>query len=323
MGKRRGVEEVLDGLAALRRIPVSPEGRAEIVAALRHKSNIVAAKAADVARELKLPDVCPALQQAFARFLKGESADRGCVATTAIARAALELECQASDLFNAGIRHVQRESSGGPPQDMAAELRGLCAMGLVMVRDREALEKATDLLADPESTARIGAVRALSYAGREDAALVLRLKALMGDTEPDVLAESFAALFHLAPEKSLEFVARFLDSSHETTCQDAALAIGASRQAGAFAILRDRYVEAGDPSIRPSLLVAIATVRSPEAVQFLLERVETEKPGLAAEAIRALRIFRGEESVRAKVVEIADRRGDEVLRRALAEMAKA
>jgi hypothetical protein len=323
MGKRRGVEEVLDGLAALRRIPASPEGRAEIVAALGHKANIVAAKAADVARALKLGDVCPALQQAFARFIKGDAADRGCAATTAIARAALELECRASELFNAGIRHVQRESSGGPPRDVAAELRGLCAMGLVMVRDSGALEKAADLLADPESTARIGAVRALSYAGHEDAALVLRFKALTGDTDPDVLAECFAALFHLAPEKSLEFVARFLDSSHETTCQDAALAIGASRQAGAFAILRDRYVAGRDRSMRPSLLLAIATVRSPEAVQFLLERVETEKPDLAAEAIRAMGVFRHDPSVSAKLSEIVDRRGDEALRSALVAMSKA
>jgi HEAT repeat protein len=319
MGKRRGAEEVLDDLAALRGKPASPETARAISAALGHKINFVAAKAADVARELNVDGLCGPLQEAFTRFLGGGAADRGCVATTAIARAAVELRCPAAELFNAGIRHVQKER---PPDDAASELRGLCALGLVMSRDPEAIEKAADLLADPEPTSRAGAVRALAYAGHEDAALVLRFKALTGDKEPEVLAECFAALFQLAPQKSLAFVARFLDSNLETTREDAALAIGASRQPGAFALLRDRYLAGRNPSLAPMLLLGIATVRSPEAVQFLLARVEEESRSLAVEAIRAMGIFRHDQALRAKVSEIVDRRSDEMLRRAFEQMAR-
>jgi hypothetical protein len=323
MGKSRGVEDVLDGLAALRGKPVTPEGRAAIIKALGSKHNIVAGKAADVARELKVRDICAELQQAFDRFLKGDPRDKGCAATTAIARAALELECDAGALFNGGIRHVQREGPYDSPSDAAAELRGLCALGLVMVRDPHMMEKAADLLADDAPTARIGAVRALAYSGREDAALVLRFKSLTGDDEPDVISECFAALFQLAPDRSLEFVGKFLDSSDEATRENAALAIGASRQPEALAMLRSHYSPRMWPGLRATLLLAIATVRSPEAVQFLLSVAEQETPEAAVDAVRALSMFRHDHELREKLAGIVENRGDERLRRALAEMTKA
>ena len=323
MAKSRGVEDVLDGLAAIRGKPVTPEGRVAIIRALSSKHNFVAAKAADVARELKVRDIGAELQQSFDRFLKGDPRDKGCAATTAIARAALELECDVGQLFNAGIRHVQREGPYDAPSDAAAELRGLCALGLVMVRDPHMMEKVADLLADNAPTARIGAVRALAYSGREDAALVLRFKALTGDDEPDVIAECFTALFQLAPEPSLEFVAKFLDSSDEATRENAALAIGASRRPGALEVLRGHYSPRMWPGLRATLLLAIATVRSAGAVQFLLSVVEREKPDAAVDAVRALSIFRHDQELRDKLAAIVEERGDDRMRRALAEMTKA
>lgn len=322
MGKSRAVEDVLDGLSALRGKPLTPEGRAAIVKALASKHNFVAAKAADIARELKSRDVGAELQQAFDRFIKGDPRDKGCAATTAIARAALELECEAGGLFNAGIRHVQREGPYDAPSDAAAELRGLCALGLVMVRDLQMMDKATDLLADDAPTARIGAVRALAYSGREDAALVVRFKSLTGDDEPDVIAECFTALFQLAPDRSLEFVARFLDSSDEATRENAALAIGASRRPGALEVLRGHYSPRMWPGLRATLLLAIATVRSPDAVQFLLSLAEQEKPDAAVDAVRALAIFRHDQELRGKLAKIVEKRGDDRLQRAFSELAK-
>lgn len=323
MGKSRGVEDVLDELAALRGKSLTAEGRAAIMKALASKHNFVAAKAADMARELKVRDIGAELQQAFNRFLKGDPRDKACAATTAIARAALELECDTGELFNAGIRHVQREGPYDAPSDAAAELRGLCALGLVMVRDPQMMEQSTDLLADDAPTARIGAVRALAYSGREDAALVLRFKAQTGDDEPDVIAECFTALFQLAPERSLEFVAKFLDSSDEATRENAALAIGASRRPKALDVLRGHYSPHMWPGLRATLLLAIATVRSAEAVQFLLSVLEQEKPDAAVDAVRALAIFRHDHELRDKLAAIVEKRGDDRMRRALAEMTKA
>src|SRR5690348_10394194 len=132
MSKARSVEDVLAGIAALRGRPAGPEAREQIVTALASKANIVAAKAADIARELNVSGLCSELGEAFIRFLRDpKSADRGCAAKTAIARAALELECPEEELFRLGIRHVQMEGFG--PSDVAAELRGLCALGLVQV----------------------------------------------------------------------------------------------------------------------------------------------------------------------------------------------
>ena len=45
---------------------------------------------------------------------------------------------------------MQKEGSFGPPVDVAAELRGVCALGLVKIGYGDVLVELTDLLADVE-----------------------------------------------------------------------------------------------------------------------------------------------------------------------------
>jgi hypothetical protein len=314
MAKSHGVDDVLDQLAALRGCPVGPEAGEAIANALASKANIVAARAADVARELKVPGLCAELTTAFVRFLRDpKSPDKGCAAKTAIARAALELECPDDELFRLGIRHVQMEGSYGPPTDAAAELRGLSALGLVQTRSRGAMNEVAELLADREAQARIGAVRAFAYAGKEEGALVLRFKALSGDPDAAVVGECLTALLSLQPDEALPFVERFLDSPDEVLQEEAALALGTSRRPQALEALRRAYARARDARLRQVLLTSLASLRSPEAIDFLVSIVETERTEAAADALQALRIHRNNSALRERLAQAVTTRADSSL----------
>ncbi|HSU67786.1 MAG TPA: HEAT repeat domain-containing protein [Tepidisphaeraceae bacterium] len=308
MAKARGADELLNSLSGLRGTPLTDAGREFIAKGLASRVNFAAAKAAELVREFKLAGHCADLQDAFGRFLK--AGDKGCAALTAAARAALELECPAEELFRAGIRHVQMEGSFGPPVDVAAELRGLSALGLVMVRAKGFMNHLADLLADPEPTARIGAIRALAYSGREDGALLLRFKASGGDEDPAVIGECLTALLQLQPRDALPLVERFLDSDEESLCEEAALALGSSKAAGAFELLKARYFPHADPQFRRVLLTAMATQRSAAASEFLTSLVGTEPAPLAAEVLKTMRIYRNDSAVRQALSQIVQTRND-------------
>src|SRR4051794_23936856 len=126
-------DPVETALAALDDIPVrTPEGRKQIAKALAGKSNLVAAKAARIVGDAQWADLKEELATAFARFVRqGGSLDKGCKATVAIARALFAMDYDNAELYLTGMRHVQMEPVWGGSVDTAAELRGICAMGLV------------------------------------------------------------------------------------------------------------------------------------------------------------------------------------------------
>jgi HEAT repeat protein len=315
MAKKRTVEEVLAGLSALRGRPVTDEARKEIISALGSRVSFVVAKAADLARELKITGMSAELRQAFDRFLNDSKvSDKGCAAKTAVARAALELECGDEELFRAGIGHVQMEGSYGEPVDVAAELRGLCGMGLVQVRSRAAMNCLAELLNDRESAARTGAVRALVYSARAEAVLLLRFKALAGDREPAVIGECLAGLLSLEPREAMEFVGRFLDSSSDAIRDEAVLALGTSKEPAALGMLEGQYSKTSDRPFQQILLTSIAGLRLPGAVDFLISIIETERPAAAADALAAARIFRNDPAVRERIARAVASRADSVLR---------
>ena len=316
MAKSRGADAMLETLAAIKHQSLSPQVRAQLAEALKSKFGFIVAKAAELARQFKFVDLYPELAAAFERFLHDPKfPDPGCAAKVAITRTALELDCPAEQLYLTGIRHVQMEGSFGPPVDVASELRGLCALGLVQIRHRGVMPLLVDLLMDDEPTAQIGAVRALASTGREDAALLLRLKVLAGDREPDVLAECFMAMLQLAPADSMPFVERYLDAPEDSLRDGAALAIGASRLSSAVAILCSRYSFSMDRDFRPTLLLALATCRSTEAIDFLVGLIASEAPPAAGEAVAALALYRHDATLRQRVEKaVADRNSDSLSR---------
>ena len=300
--KTSSLEDQLTRLADLRGQPPSPEVRGEVAGFLNDKSSLLAAKAARIAGEWQSTELIPELLSAFERFLvKPEVTDKSCGAKTEIIKALCKLEHSSPSVFLRGIRYVQMEAVWGLPVDTAAELRGLSAIGLAQTAYPEALEEILPLLLDAERGARIGAVRAIAACGLPGDALVLRLKALSGDQETEVLGECFAALLRVEPAKSLTFVATFLDAGQEAVAEAAALALGDARLESAFTVLRGAFQQPRSRALRRTLLLAIALLRREPAIDFLLELVRTGDGQTFADAVAALAIYEQDPKLRERL----------------------
>lgn len=298
------VEQALDRLSALKN-ESGPAVAAELKAFLKNRSNLVVAKAARIAGQGKATDLVPDLVQAFHRFMQNPSKlDKGCAATTGIADALYELDYIEPDIYLLGIHHVQMEGSFGPPVDAAAKLRAASALGLARTRHPAALDEIVTLLVDQWTEARIGAVRALATNGGEAGVLLLKLRILTGESEPDVLAECFSGLLACAPERSLALIDGHIDSqdSEDTAVAEAALlALGSSRLPEALNLLKARWERTASGPLRKTLLLAIGMIRSEQAIEFLVSLLSECSIATAHDVVTALALFRANEKVRSQV----------------------
>lgn len=298
-------DPILAALARLDEIPLhTPEGRKQMAKALAAKSNLVVAKAARIVGDAQWTELTTDLAAAFERFLnRGAEIDKGCAATKAIARALFHMDYDEPDLYLKGMRHVQMEPSWGGSIDTAAELRATCAMGLANTRHRDKLKALVDLLADREWQARAGAVRALAAAGSEAAVLLLRLKALTGDREAEVLADCFSALLQLEGGDAVSFVTAFADSPNDEVREAAILALGASRRDDAVEWMKQRFGETVDPQTRKCLLLSLATARTEPAIDFLIDVIREGSAHASQLAVSAMEVNRGDASLQQRVEE--------------------
>jgi HEAT repeat protein len=316
----RPLEDVLAALRRVRESPQAPESVEALRAALRGPSSHAAARAARLVAELGVRGLEAELQAAFARFIERPEKDPGCTAKAAVVDALTRLEHDDPAVFLQGIRHVQMEPVFGGRVDTAVALRGACGLGLAAMGYHDALLELADLLADPQAGARVAAARAIGHRGGEDGVPLLRLRAGMGEVDPEVLAECFSSLLSLDPRSSLPFVSRFLEGGEGLAAEAAALALGASRRPEAFPLLRDGVPKARDLTLRQTLFLALATLRREEAFELLLSIVRDGAAEDAAAAVSALAVQRGDERLRERVVEAAADRTEPRLRQALARL---
>jgi HEAT repeat protein len=314
----RKTEEALEDLQRLRRTFPRPAAATELRPYLRHKSNLVVAKAAKLARDFELPELQPELAAAFERFMHDPAkTDRGCSAKTEIAGALEALGATEAAVFLAGIHHVQMEGSFGPPVDTAPALRAACAMGLVHMNHPDAVVEIVTLLMDREVDARIGAVRALAYSGGPEAVPLLRLKALQPDPSVDVIGECFTALLAITPGASVDFVAPYLDAPDAAIAEAAALALGESHHSGAIEALKDRWRPFVPEPLRRSLLTGLALARAENAFEFLYSLIETSSETIGAEVISSLAVYRHDDRIRSRIGALVASRPSKVLQAAL------
>jgi HEAT repeat protein len=287
-GKRR-FEEQLDALEQLRLEPPQAVA-APLRKALTHRSNYIVAKAADLVREFRLPDLIPDLLAAFDRcFDNPIKTDPQCCAKNAISRALAALEFQEVATFLRGMRHIQLEPVWGGNSDTAATLRATCALALVpchSLPETELLTYLIELFGDKEKSVRVEAARAVELVGSPTAALLLRLKATVGGDEPEVLGACYNGIIHLDGRTAIPWVSRFLAAADDAAAE-AALAIAADRSPQAFAVLHERFLQEHDPWFQAILLSAIGLTRQQAALDFLLHLVRTESPHAEA-AIEAI-----------------------------------
>jgi hypothetical protein len=159
----------------------------------------------------------------------------------------------------------------------------------------------------------MGAVRALAANGGETGALLLRLKVLTGDSETPVLADCFAGLLATSSDKSVAFIAGYIDADDEAIAEAAMLALGESRLNTAYAVLREKWERSVGNPARKTLLVAMASSRLDDAVTFLVSLAECANVQTAGDAIEALSLYRHNERVTNRVREALAARNDKRL----------
>lgn len=311
MSKSDPIEKALDRLAELRHRDPSPRDTEEIRRFLTHKSNLVVSKAAKLVAEQRRSEFVPDLVSAFHRFMANPAQlDKRCAALTGITETLYEMDYCEPDIYLQSLRHVQMEASFGPPVDAAAALRGISAQALLRTRYEDAMAAVLPLLVDREPPARIGAVRALAINGGTAGALLLRLKVLTGDSEPEVIAECFLGLLSNAPDESLCFVAGFMDADDQAISDAAVWALGQSRLPAAFEALKNKWERTIERDQRRRILSAIAMLRLESAVELLCSIIYSENQTTASDALNALATFKSNRNIREAVATAVRKRCD-------------
>ncbi len=311
----RNVEEDIEALNPLREALAS-----EAVPALRKvladPVNLIVAKAAKIAAERQLRDLLPDLLQAFDRlFEKAAARDPQCWGKNAISQALVALEHRQASPFLRGLRHVQLEPVWGGEEDTAPTLRGTCALALPACLDIDrglVLRHLVDSLADRAVTVRSDVLRALAQMEGDEAILVLRLKARLGDEESQIVGQVFDHLLQLEGRQALDFVAGFLSDKSETVREEAALSLGSSRLPAAVERLTEAWSREREPQFRLVLLRALSATRQSDALEFLLNLLRIGRVADAAAAVEVLSLHRDSPEIRRQVEEAARLREPEV-----------
>lgn len=293
--RKASFDEELTRLQAIYRAPISGDSIDTLRGALKGSQATLAALAAEIAGLRRVADLEQDMVRAFNRFMANP--DKGCQAKTAIAEALQRLDHVGDEVYLRGIRHVQMEPVFGGKKDMADDLRASCAVALANMRHPQAPFELTRLLVDPEINPRRAAIKALAHLGSEGGEMVIRLKALQGDTEPTIMGECFIALLSISPSTSIGFVGEFLESRLEVA-EQAALALGQSHEAEAFEILHEHWETNIAPDFRRMLIVPISLLRRDDAFDFLVEVILNSGPKLASEAVTALALYADDRSRR-------------------------
>ncbi len=289
MPGKKAFEQQIANLDSLRQADASEQVRG-LQKALANRNNFIVGKAADLVREFKLTQLTDALTASFERFVQNpEKTDPQCWAKNAIARTLAAFEYQEADFFLRGMRHIQMEPVWGGKSDTAGTLRATCALALVQCRslaETDLLAHLIDLVADKDKAVRLEIMRAIEQVGSPAASLLLRLRAVLGSDEPEVLGACYGGILRLEGVRAIPWVAGFLATADDTA-GEAALALAATHSPEAFNALRERFGEAREPWWHSVLLSAIALTRLEAAMEFLLDVVRTE-PLDAEAAIEAI-----------------------------------
>ncbi|HEX3681568.1 MAG TPA: hypothetical protein VHU83_03425 [Bryobacteraceae bacterium] len=312
----RKIEQQLEKLSGLHaHVPDEPT-LAALREALANPVNVVVAKAARIAGDLGTRSLLPELLSAFHRMFENpRHTDPQCWGKNALAKALKDLGHAGSQEFLRGLHHIQMEPVWGGQEDTATVLRGACALALAQCTDitrQDVMRHLIEAFTDETATVRADIARALEQMEGEEACLLLRLKALLGDKEPAVTGQILESLLRLEHAAAVPFVAKFLKAGGEVA-EEAALALGASRLPAALEILKQTWTDARILVPEDVLLRAIGTSRHESAIEFLLNVVREGREREAMAALAALVLYRGSPEIRAPVAAAVESRNEPAL----------
>ena len=316
MARAKTITAALAELRSASDLADKPEAVRTLRSALSGQTQAIVAQAAELAARWELAALAPELCAAYEHF-RGDamSSDKHCRAKVAIVKALHQLKTHQTDVFVDGMSCYWPGRPWGDNHDEATPLRIASAVAYAELGNSTEVEPLVDLLLDPVSDVRLTAVRALAAVGGAQCGLVLRLKTLVGDANPNVMEECFAGLLDCDKDRYLPFVARYMESGDDGLRVSAALALGRSRHPRALDLLMSRWKRIGDPDFKRDLLIAVALLRSEEAIAALLSVLANEEGG-AQDALIALSHLKMLPHVRERVEAAIVRTGDQQLRRA-------
>lgn len=290
MAANRNFDARLQEIDSLGRGESNPAVAAALAKSLGDKNNYIVAKAAEASARLALDSLRAPLCAAFDRFLANAAkSDPQCWAKNAIAKALRDLNHADPDVFLKGASHIQMEPVWGGQADSAITLRSVCALALVQttLTRRDLLTKLVDLAADDEKQVRVDAVRAIAQLAEPEGVLLVRMKALAGDKEPEVVGQCLTELLEISAAEFVPFVIRFFGHKEE--------------------------------DLRLEALHALGGCRNPLAEDALVEAVGAHDLALGAAAIAVLGASRRREEVRARVEAAVKQRMSPLLRQKFVE----
>lgn len=305
-----------DKLARFRALEDAPDG--EVIAELRKllgEDNVFfIGEAAKMVKSKELRDLEKDLADVCRRLLEKKIADRGCIAKRHVLDALVAFEADVPQVYLLGLHYVQFEVAGGPPEDTAGNVRGLCAHGLVRIDYRGANLEIAPLLFDPLPEVRIAVAEALASSGDRTCGAVLHVRLLAGEDMPDVQEALYRCLLAIDSKRYVPVVAKGLKDGEES----AALALGESRLSEALPILQDALRTAlGD--LEDTILLSIGLLRIEEATAYLMELVESAHEGRAIGALQALALHRHDTRLGDKLAQIIKNRKSKKLHNIFAE----
>jgi HEAT repeats len=315
----RNVERELEKLVALRKENHAKNRALSLCKGLNDKVNVIAAKAATLAAEFQLQILIPDLCASFERFMSDPlKTDPQCWAKGAIAKALKELGYDDSAIFLKGVHHVQLEPVWGGQEDTAANLRATCALALLQCTDLTREDKlwlVMPLLSESSPSLRKDAAVALESLGGREAALLLRIKARMGDKDSTVAGQVLESLLRVEREPAVPFVIEFLRSSNPEMREEAALALGASRLSAAVQALKDAFGDKHRLLDAEILCRALSISRSEDAINFLLEVLRAGRFLEAQASLQALALYRDSTEIRNRITEAVAHRTEPEIQR--------
>jgi hypothetical protein len=326
LASSRGFDKELADLDALKPALLSATGPDEnavehLRKMLTHRNNFLVSKAAKLVADAELMALLPDVLAAFDRFfLDAAKTDPQCWAKNALSKALVKLGHRSKDEYLRGMRHHQMEPVWGGQSDTAGALRGTCTHALVDcpgISDADLLIALLEPLTDTDKTVRMEAARAIAQVGGVSAALLLRLRALLGKDEPEVLGAVYSSLLSLEGTAAVPLVSQALEDGDDTSAE-AAFALADQRSPDALAALLARFRAGADIWFTSVLLSAVALTRLPEAMEFLISTI-ARGAREAPEAIEAIGRIAPSAELRARVEQAVEQADSMRLRQAFRE----
>ena len=169
---------------------------------------------------------------------------------------------------------------GELPAGLVAELGGAVSRVVAVVPAESPDEH--ELLTHEE------AARALSLSGNIQARLPLTLKLVHPENEePEVLQECMQALIELEDPNALEVLEPYLKHSDRRLAAYASLMIAQSQQPGAAALLANAVEQFSGDALK-AVVLALSTVRDPDAYDHLHRLLKSEREAVRLAVIDAL-----------------------------------